>query len=606
MSKNGAVKQILVVIGLLLAILLQATFLSRAGSLDLEQWERMLDPATSESGDSAQDDDAADDDNVINPLNNNNNIVNNINKINLNNIINNNNNNGESTQPSQEPLNVLIIYPDDWRYDALEELRPGVVFTPFLTKLASEGIRFTQNFVTTSICWISRATLFTGRYASQHASSRLKCPRFAAPYNWNGTWPYILQTFGNYFVGHVGKWQYHMSADVLFDWSRFHEGKHWYMVKGKKIHAADRATNDAIDFLRERPKDRNFALTVAFYPPKPIGNNNTPGTQWEPHPDYLLSYRNHSFLKPYNFTEAFQLLPEFLMNKKLQHVGRYKTRYQTEEMYQVSLRNYFALVSHIDYSTSKIVEELKQQGILNKTMIIVTADNGLMMGHHGIAGKWHPFEESIRVPLIIYDPRMPKSKVGIPDKESITLNIDLAPTIVGAANLQPDSRMQGRNIADLYLGTLDDDDDDDDIDDPWRQDFFYEFPLQEFPDSTALRTSRYKYMVWPGSTGRGMELLYDLEKDPYELEDLLHPKTPQNMTQPPPSSTSQGNNQTTSQKSKSKPSTTQRLPPVTNDTVSAEVWQVLQELRIRHKQLQDYYVEPNVPKEECTRADLPK
>lgn len=186
------------------------------------------------------------------------------------------------------------------------------------------------------------------------------------------------------------------------------------------------------------------------------------------------------------------------------------------------------------------------------------------------------------------------------------MNIDLAPTIVGAANLQPDSRMQGRNIADLYLGTLDDDDDDDDIDDPWRQDFFYEFPLQEFPDSTALRTSRYKYMVWPGSTGRGMELLYDLEKDPYELEDLLHPKTPQNMTQPPPSSTSQGNNQTTSQKSKSKPSTTQRLPPVTNDTVSAEVWQVLQELRIRHKQLQDYYVEPNVPKEECTRADLPK
>ena len=107
---------------------------------------------------------------------------------------------------SFEPLNVIIFYPDDMRYDSLEDVRgPNVVKTPFLSQLAKNGMRFTHNAVTTSICWVSRATLFTGRYASQHGSDRLYCPRFTLHEHWRNTWPSLLQKAG-YFVGHIGKW----------------------------------------------------------------------------------------------------------------------------------------------------------------------------------------------------------------------------------------------------------------------------------------------------------------------------------------------------------------------------------------------------------------
>ena len=110
------------------------------------------------------------------------------------------------TSSSFEPLNVIIFYPDDMRYDSLEDVRgPNVVKTPFLSELAKNGIRFTHNAVTTSICWVSRATLFTGRYGSQHGSDRLYCPRFTLHEHWKNTWPRLLQKAG-YFVGHIGKW----------------------------------------------------------------------------------------------------------------------------------------------------------------------------------------------------------------------------------------------------------------------------------------------------------------------------------------------------------------------------------------------------------------
>jgi len=165
----------------------------------------------------------------------------------------------------------------------------------------------------------------------------------------------------------------------------------------------------------------------------------------------------------------------------------------------------------VDEASKHIVDELKRQGIYNKTMIIFTSDNGLMLGHHGLAGKWHPWEESIRVPLIIYDPRMPQEKRGTTD-DSYTLNIDLAETILGAAGLKPSPYMQGRDIADLYLerrGNAQNV--------PWREDFYYEFPI-DYPDSTALVTRKWKYVRY-----RGMkhQQLFDLENDPYELRDLM-------------------------------------------------------------------------------------
>jgi hypothetical protein len=112
----------------------------------------------------------------------------------------------ETTRKIEEtktkPLNILILYPDDWRHDTIGK-ENSIVQTPFLDSLADRGIRFRQNAVTCSICWVSRATLFTGQWPSRHQSKKLICPHFAAGYLWKETaWPGILQKHG-YYIGHV-------------------------------------------------------------------------------------------------------------------------------------------------------------------------------------------------------------------------------------------------------------------------------------------------------------------------------------------------------------------------------------------------------------------
>jgi membrane-anchored protein YejM (alkaline phosphatase superfamily) len=107
------------------------------------------------------------------------------------------------------------------------------------------------------------------------------------------------------------------------------------------------------------------------------------------------------------------------------NIGRvgYLQRLDTMKKYQASIKNYYRLISEVDAASKTIVDELDRQGLFNSTMIIVTADNGFMLGEHGMSGKWFPFEENTRVPLIIYDPRIPEKKAGRRD-DSFTLNVD--------------------------------------------------------------------------------------------------------------------------------------------------------------------------------------
>lgn len=126
--------------------------------------------------------------------------------------------------------------------------------------------------------------------------------------------------------------------------------------------------------------------------------------------------------------------------------------FSNPELFQNSMKNMYRMITGVDEACKNIVDELDRQGVLNETLIIFTTDNGALHGEHGLGGKWFPFAESIRVPLIVWDPRMPASKRGTVD-ESFTLNIDLAPTILGAAQIHKKVPlgMQGRNIADSYL-----------------------------------------------------------------------------------------------------------------------------------------------------------
>jgi len=318
----------------------------------------------------------------------------------------------------------------------------------------------------------------------------------------------------------VGKWQYHNTYKNqnkgLFDWSRFNEGQHWI----GSTPASEVSQDQAIEFLRARPKNKPFALTVAFYPPKPVGESREPGMQFKPNNETKKLYENVTIADvPYNMSEAFHALPKFLQAQKTYGHRRWYERYRTPEHYQESMRNYYALITQVDLACKNIVDELKDQKLENETMIIFTTDNGMQHGAHGLAGKWYPHQESIRVPLIVYDPRIPDEKRGTVD-ESFTLNIDLAETILGAAGIVPPSTMQGRDISDLYL-----------INDggkkraleknPWREEFFYEFPSIEernIPSSTALVRKEWKYINWPNQ--HDYDQIFHLKSDPLELNDM--------------------------------------------------------------------------------------
>mmetsp|Transcript_19265 Transcript_19265/g.28858 ORF Transcript_19265/g.28858 Transcript_19265/m.28858 type:complete len:617 (+) Transcript_19265:117-1967(+) len=427
---------------------------------------------------------------------------------------------GTSHQQDNNKMNVLIFYPDDWRHDSIGSEKPYVL-TPFLDQLAKEGIRFTQNAVTTSICWMSRATLWMGQYTSRHKSYKLKCPRFGSKENWKHSWVKLLQNSG-YFIGHVGKWQYYTYKTAnYFDWAKLFEGHHWETIYGgRRVHASDLAKEYALQFFEERPKDKNFVLSIAFYPPKPVGDGRAPGHQWSPTNETRKLYENVTIPEP-ETKDSYKKLPQFLHRGPA--VGRFGQRYGTSEHFQASMKNYYALITGVDQACKEIVDKLKEEGLYNNTMIIFTTDNGMFHGAHGLAGKWYPYQESIRVPLIIYDPRMPKKKIGTLD-DSFTLNVDLAETILGATGVKPDELMQGRDISDLYLPNKKNEYHDTASVkvEPWREEFFYEFPSPEevfIPSSTALVRKQWKYIKWPA---HDYEQLFNLEEDPLENNDLFN------------------------------------------------------------------------------------
>lgn len=181
------------------------------------------------------------------------------------------------------------------------------------------------------------------------------------------------------------------------------------------------------------------------------------------------------------------------------------------------------IATEVDAACGQILEELRRQDALDNTVIIFTTDNGNFHAEHGLADKWYPHQESIRVPLIIRDPRMKEEKKGTTN-DDYTLNIDLAPTILGAAGVKIPEKFMGRDMSSLYLkeGEIEEE-----AGGKWREEFFYEHPIisnkNYIPSSEALVRKDYKYMYWPDY---GFEQLFDLINDPGEMEDIINSTNP--------------------------------------------------------------------------------
>jgi arylsulfatase len=322
--------------------------------------------------------------------------------------------------------------------------RESLVQTPNLDRLAQQGLRFTSACVTTPICGVSRASIFTGQWMSRHGTTGFKA--FTTP--WAETYPGLLRRNG-YFVGHIGKWHNGKFPAANFDFGRAYHGKHWMTnADGTKIHVTQKNENDALEFLRTRPKGKPFCLTLAFFAPHAEDDNPQ---QFSPQPASLKLYRDVAIPVPTNATvESFNRLPEFIATEKNEGRARWRWRFDTPEKYQAMLKNYYRLVTEVDATCGRVLEELKAQGQLDHTLVIFIGDNGYYHGEHGLADKWYPHQESIRVPLIVHDPRINAGKSGRTNDDFV-LNVDVAPTILAAAGIAAPPGMQGSNFAPLYL-----------------------------------------------------------------------------------------------------------------------------------------------------------
>eukprot|EP00980_Cylindrotheca_fusiformis_P000105 scaffold19_cov114-Cylindrotheca_fusiformis.AAC.52 len=267
---------------------------------------------------------------------------------------------------------TTAIHRDDWTLKVVGKLNP-LVNTPNIDHMADNGIMFTQNCVTTSVCWMSRATLMTGLYSARHRQTEIgKTHNIFNLHPWNETLFPLLKQKG-YYTGIVGKWhgpQVKDKLDMAFDHMLMYYGKHWVSRDGQTRHVTDLNREDALDFLRRRPKDQKFALKVSFFATYP---------SYQPMNESKVWYSNVTVPMPKTNTEHhFKLLPPFFTNRN-EGRNRWRKRFEPS-YYQESIKDLYRMATEVDFAVGEIISELKEQGVFENTLLIFTTDNGNFHG----------------------------------------------------------------------------------------------------------------------------------------------------------------------------------------------------------------------------------
>jgi arylsulfatase len=411
-------------------------------------------------------------------------------------------------QNPPRPMNVVVLVIDDVRWDSIGAAGNRIVRTPRLDALASEGVRFTQARVTTSICMTSRASLLTGQYMSRHGIDRFGKPLTSEAFA--RTYPGLLRGAG-YWTGYVGKYDVGAPRPADFDFLRAYHGRHWLDAGGDRVHVTEQNARDSIQFLRDRPRDKPFLLSVGYFAPH--AEDSAP-EQYLPQDWSAPLYDGVKVpASPLAGEKHLRALPPFLASDSNEGRVRFKWRFDTPERYQQYMIRYYRLITEVDAAVGRLVDELKAQGVYENTLIAFTGDNGYFHADRGLADKWYPYEQALRVPLIVRDPRLTPSRRGT-TRDQIVLNIDVAPTVVAAAGVSVPEVMQGQDVSQLYLAGKAP---------AWRDEFFYEHPTitsrDRIPSSQGVIRRDWKYVYWPEFD---YEQLLNLKKDREEMRNLAN------------------------------------------------------------------------------------
>ena len=412
----------------------------------------------------------------------------------------------------QSRPNILFILTDDQRFDDLGCMGNKIIQTPNIDKLASDGVIFDNAFVTTAICCSSRASILTGQHMRRH-----QIYDFATPLSseaMDNTYPVLLRKVG-YRTGFLGKMAIgkpseklrHLSlpADKFDFWFGFPQAINFrQVVDGKERFLTTLLAEKAVEFLRTNPADKPFCLSISFKAP------HGPWNFFDPHAPN--PYENTEIPPPSSYTrEDYEAQPRFL-RESLNGSGEWPK--DSHKRFINNARTCYRMITGMDSAVGRIMAALEELGLDDNTVVIFTSDHSSLRGTHGLFGKWIMYEESIRAPLIVRDPRLPAELHGT-RRDQMVLNIDLAPAMLAMGGAVIPRRMQGRDFGPLLR--------DESI--GWRSEWFYEHtyntqpPRRPIAKSEGVRTERWKYVRYI-ERDPPYEQLFDLKSDPGEERNL--------------------------------------------------------------------------------------
>lgn len=415
-----------------------------------------------------------------------------------------------STRTDERP-NIVLFLSDDHRADHMGCAGHPFLKTPTMDRLAQQGTRFNNMFVTTSICAASRATIFTGLYERGHRYSFGTVPLAATLTS--QSYPTLLRESG-YRTGFVGKFGVAVQRgerEKMFDaFQPLNRAPYFKkQADGSERHITEICADRAIEFLDAQDPQQPFCLSISFNAPHAEDGDKQNHYPW---PKVMNGMYDDITVQAPRLSEpeVFESQPEFL--KKSLNRQRWFWRWDTPEKYQKNIRAYYRMLSGVDHSMGRVLDHLEKRGMAENTIVIFTGDNGYYLGSRGFAGKWSHYEESLRTPLIIFDPRLPESLRGN-TVDAMTLNVDLSPTMLDYAGVAIPSTYQGQSLK-TWLSN--------DSPREWRTDTFIEH-LMHYPDGIpkyeGVRGERWVYARY-FEQEPVFEFLHDLETDPDQLRNL--------------------------------------------------------------------------------------
>jgi len=412
----------------------------------------------------------------------------------------------------ESPPNVLILFTDDQRHNTIAALGNQEIRTPNMDRLASMGTAFTRAFVMGghhgAICAPSRAMLLTGRRLFDlHETGDIIPDRHTMMPNvfadagyatfatgkWHNNRSAFVRAFregGNVFFGgmhqlrvggHEAPWLYHFDPE-----GHYPDSTKW---QGDKF-SSELYADAAIAFLdRQRDSDRPFFAYVAFTSPHDPRTPPSPYREW---------YSADSISLPPNY------LPDHPFDNGELHVRDegLLPHPRTEQAVLEELAAYYGMISEVDAQIGRILDALEINGQLESTIIVFAGDNGLAVGSHGLLGKQNLYEHSVRVPLILAGPDIPRGET----RDALTYLFDIFPTVAELAGAPAPATVQGQSLLPVIR----------DANSPARELAYFAYrDLQR-----AVRTEDDWKLIRYNVTEEQRTQLFNLGEDPNETRDL--------------------------------------------------------------------------------------